>query len=342
MISSHRMRPLIALLGGVVATVAARTFAITPQASDLASDIAKASGFPVDTTLVLSWPVGVLLLVGLCTWTVWICMEIRSFLVQVCLLLATVALCLTGSWLAWLGEGEFPTLSVLFGLGSAFILGQFAAGFNGSARSQIARDLLSQVLAPAERDRVAQAAESQAQFAASCLVVVIEIPDADKAFVPTLKHGLLADGACVTRANDGRLHCVFGLFAAHTPETQLDATALPEHIVASQAAMARVAKALAERPVPWTMATSLGPVQGHFELDAQPAFFLRGAALSRCLLWLDSAADNPASTPPETFQWVFGLPSPYIPSGWELVPGERPNTVPVRLRATPQATPKAE
>lgn len=321
MIPMRLWHPLTALLGGLITVVLVQWIFPAAQVAALANDLAAATGIPVNTSNDIPTPWGTCMLGLGAACVVWVCIEVGSFLVQCGLLVATIALLLTGAWLAHLGGGGFPTVPVIIALLVAFILGQFAAGLGGNRTSQAIQLILAGSLRP---DRI-QAVLANPPPASVDLVRVhalIELPATDQEFLPTLIRGLMLDGAWVREADDGRLHIVFGLF-----DTDAEAAVQTNDI---WAALARVADAMAARPHPWRMASATGVSTRVVNLGDRPGLYLRGPTIHMLARWLE---EFPPAADDTSTQWLCDLPVDVPVPGWAT----NDATVPARLK--PVATP---
>jgi hypothetical protein len=311
-------RPLVAAGGGAIVALLTRAFAGSPRAALLARDLAAGTGFPVDTTTDLSHPWAVALVAMGAAWTIWLCLELRSLGQQFALLLAALALCLTGSWLAHIGGGAFPTVPVMVALCLAFILGQFAAGFGGSPRQQALLALLDGKFPPSRARVLAGAAsEPASDETRDCLVTAIEVPPSDRAFFPALREGLLTDGAFLQEREDGLCLAIHGLW------DELDENA-------AWAAVARAVESLVPRPATWRIATGRGTIRRLLDLGESPSLHLRGRITGDLAIALEECESTGNGLP----LWLAMEPPPEGCSiGWHADPGSTP---PYRL--LPQAS----
>lgn len=306
-------RPLIAIGGGAMVALLVRAFVDSGQARLLARDLAAATGFPVATTTDIAHPWAVALLAMGAAWTIWLCLEIRSVACQFALLTAALGLCLTGSWIAHIGGGGFPTVPVMAALCLAFIIGQIAAGFGGSPRQQALLALLDGHIAPARATSLAAGSEPAPDEARDCLVTAIEIPDADKAFFSTLRRGLLTDGVFLHARDDGRWLAIQGLW------DDLDETA-------AWSALARAADSLASRPKAWKLATARATLRRLLDLGESPSLHLRGRVTGDLANLLDENEPDAGGLP----LWLATSPPPEQSAiGWQAEDGRSP---PLRLR----------
>jgi hypothetical protein len=312
--ASSWQRPLTALAGGTLVALLTRLLVDSGRGALFARDLAAAIGFPVDTTTDIDHPWFVVLIAMGAAWTIWLCLELRSIVHQFALLAAALALCLTGSWLAHIGGGAFPTVPVMAALCLAFIFGQFAAGFGGSPRQQALLDLLDGKFDPSRARALAIAADEPApDEARDCLVTAIEIPAADAAFFSVLRRGLLTDGAFLQQREDGLWLAIHGLWDD-----------LDENI--AWAGLARAADSLLSHPAGWKLATMRGTLRRLLDLGESPSLHLRGRVTGELAVVLDEAESTDDGLP----LWLaMDLPPADASIGWQAG-GESPP--PYRLK----------
>jgi hypothetical protein len=308
-------RPLVALAGGAAVALITRAFADSGQAPALARDLAASTGFPLATTTDLGHPWAVGLLAMGAAWTIWLCLEIRSLARQFGLLAAALGLCLTGSWIAQVGGGVFPTVPVMAALCLAFIAGQLAAGLAGSPARQHLLALLDGKLSPARARALAFATtEPDVDSSRDCLITAIELPASDREFFPVLREGLLVEGAFLHACDDGRWLAIYGLWE------ELDE-------IAAWKALARAADSLVSRPGEWKLATGRGTLRRMLDLGDHPVLHLRGRATAELADLLESAAPAPEKIP----LWIaMSPPPPEVAIGWAADPAT-PADTPFRL-----------
>ena len=309
-------RPMIAVGGGIVVALLIRGFVDSGRGALFARDLATGIGFPVDTTTDVGHPWAVALIAMGAAWTIWLCLELRSLLHQFGLLLAALALCLTGSWLAHIGGGAFPTVPVMAALCLAFILGQFAAGFGGSPRQQALLGLLDGKLeASRARGLVGTEEEPASDAWRDCLVTAIEVPAGDRAFFPVLRQGLLTQGAFLHERDDGIWLAIHGLWDDYDENT-------------AWAALARAVESLVARPAAWKLATGRGKVRRLLDLGEPASLHLRGRAIGEVV---DLLAEWESADDGQT-RWIASVAPPADgEAGWRIEAGESP---PCRLIPT--------
>lgn len=307
-------KPLIAAGAGILVALLTRALVDSERGALFARDLAAGTGFPVATTTDIGHPWAIALIAMGSAWTIWLCLELRSLVQQFALLGAALALCLTGSWLAHIGGGAFPTVPVMAALCLAFILGQFAAGFGGDPRQQALLGLLEGKLEGSRARALATAAEEPAtDVARDCLVTLIEIPAADSGFFPVLHRGLLTEGAFLQEREDGLWLAIHGLW------DDLDENA-------AWSAMARVADSLVSRPAPWKLATARGTVRRLLDLGERPFLRLRGRVTGDLADLLDQSEATDDGLP----FWLATVPPPGGSAiGWQSDPAA---SYPCRLK----------
>ena len=316
MIPMRFWHPLTALLGGLITVLLVRLLIPAEQAAALAHDIAVSTGFPVATTTIVPDPWGTVMLGLGAAWVVWACIEIPSFLVQLSLLAAGLALLLTGAWIANLGGGTFPTVPVMVAMVIAFILGQFAVGFSGDPARHSLHVLLDGTMGMPQLQQVLSQPSPPANMGMTRVLAMIEPCPEDAEFLPTLIHGLKVDGAWVRAADDGRLQVVFGLF---DDGEEMDGAP-------AWAALARAADAMAARPHVWRLASMTGRLNRVIQLTEPAGLHLRGHALLTLARWLE---DAPSAANGDLVLWLAAVPEGIRVPGWSAS-GDAAD--PVRLR----------
>lgn len=306
-------RPLVALAGGALMSLLVWLFVDSGRAATLAHDLATSIGFPVDTTTDIGHPWAIALLTIGSAWTIWLCLSLRSLAQQFAIFVAALGLCLTGSWLAHIGGGTFPTMPIMAALTLAFIFGQIAAGFGGSPRQQALLNLLQGNLRDSLARDLAASSEPAADVSRDCLVTAIEAPSTDEDFLSTLRRGLLTDGAFLQTREDGILLAIYGLWG------DLDETEAWSHL-------ARAVDSLVPRPGGWKLATARGPVRRLLDLGAAPALHLRGRITAELAILLDDI-ETPSDSLPI---WITKeIPPATTAIGWGTEANSSP---PHRLR----------
>lgn len=313
-------RPLLAIAGGAAVALLTRAFAGSSQTPALARDLAASTGFPVATTTDLGHPWALALLAMGAAWTIWLCLEIRSLARQFALLAAALGLCLTGSWIAEVGGGVFPTVPVMAALCLAFIAGQFAAGFAGSPARQNLLALLEGKIDPS-RARLLAGGQVDPDQTRDCLITAIEAPGNDRGFFPTLRDGLLRDGIFLHARDDGLWLAISGLW------DDLDEPA-------AWATIARAADSLVSRPPGWKLATGRANLRRLLDLGDPPSLHLRGRATGDLAAQLEA---NTAPTDPLPLWLATTIPPAGSATGWSANPSPSDST-PGPLRLLPDSS----